>query len=615
MARKVVKQTPNSDPLLPAPQDKRVPLLIVVLLVALSFTAYWSVGRAGFVNLDDDAYVEFQPMVNQGFRPAAVVWALTAVHSSNWHPLTTFSHLLDCELFGLRPAAMHWENLVWHTLNSVLVFLVWRAFSGALWRAALVAGLFALHPLHVESVAWISERKDLLSTFFWLLGLGAYVAYTRRPSLGRYVVVALALVLALLAKPMAVTFPCTLLLLDFWPLGRWPAKSALALLREKLLLFALVLAHSIATYVVQHASGAADFGQRFSLAVRLGNAVVAYLRYLGKTVWPFELSPFYPHPGQWPLVFVTGSVLVLLAVSVVAWRQCSTRGWLAFGWLWFLGTLVPVIGLVQVGAQSMADRYTYVPLLGIFTVIAWGGAELADRMPKLRLPLVAGAILSLGGCLLLTQRQTPAWQTSVKLYEHTIARGHDNATVRYLLAVACQAAGQPEDVVIGHYRRALEWEPDYINAATQLAVIAMGRGRLDEALRYLTENKRLQPLNPGVENNLGAYYSHLNQPDTAIAHFNEAIRLAPNYADPHHQLSRIFVRQNRLEEARTQLEIVAALSPWNAEALVELGALEANLRRFDSAKKHFERAAWINPNYPAALENLRLVKQLMGEKP
>ena len=589
--------------------------VILVGLVLLTLAAYWGVGRCGFVNLDDDAYVEHQPMVNQGLRPAAVVWAFTAVHSSNWHPLTSLSHMIDCDLFGVRAGPMHWENLLWHILNGVLVFLVWRTLTGATWRSACVAGLFALHPLHVESVAWISERKDLLSTFFWLLGIAAYAAYVRRPSPLRYARVALALVCALLSKPMAVTFPCTLLLLDFWPLRRWPGTGWAALVREKIPLFLLVLVHSVTTYFVQHSAGAADFGQRLTLAARGANALVAYARYLGKTAWPDSLTPFYPHPGHWPVWAVSGALAALIGASALVWKWAPTRGWLAFGWLWFLGTLVPVIGIVQVGAQSMAERYTYVPLLGIFTIIAWEGAALLAAIPRLRLPVIGAAAVVLGGCLLLTNRRVPAWETSIQLYERSIASGQDNATIRYLLGVAVQAAGRPESEAVAHFRRALAFEPDYINAGTQLAVIALQHLRTDEALRLLEANRAAQPRNPGVHKNLGALCALQNKLDEAIVHFNTALRLDPRYAEAHHELSKIFVTQNRLDDARRELEAFVRLAPWSAEQLCELGTLLANLRDFDRARACLERAHWIRPDLTAARENLRTLEQLTRRPP
>lgn len=580
----------------------------------MTITAYWGIGRCGFVNLDDDAYVEHQPMVNQGLRPAAIVWAWTAVHSSNWHPLTSLAHIVDCELFGLNPLPMHGVSVVWHILNTVLVYLVWRALTGATWRSAIVAALFALHPLHVESVAWISERKDVLSTFFWLVGLALYVGYVRRPSVIRYALIALALILALLAKPMAVTFPCTLLLIDLWPLRRWPSRGWWMLLREKIPLFVIVFAHSIATFFAQHSSGAADFGQRFSLADRLGNAVVAYVRYLGKTVWPDSLAPFYPHPGQWPAWTVAGGLAVLATISVVAWRLHRTHGWFAFGWLWFLGTLVPVIGIVQVGAQSMADRYTYIPLLGLFTLLVWGAAALATHGPTLRRAFIGMAIVAVSCSGFLTQQQVSAWENSISLYERSIAAGQDNATVRYLLAVATQAAGRPEAEAVAHYRRALAFEPDYINASTQLAILAINHQRIDEARQLLEANRRAQPLNPGVHVNLGSFFSGQNQRETAIIHFNTALRLKPDHPDAHRELAKLAVTEQRYEDAIVHLESLVKALPWDPIALCELGTLNANLQRFERARECLERAVWINPNYPAARENLRSLQSLMDAK-
>jgi protein O-mannosyl-transferase len=311
---------------------------ILLLLVVATGAVYWRTGICGFVNLDDDVYVYSQPMVNLGLRPAALSWAFSSVHSNTWHPLTSLSHMLDCTLFGLAPAPMHWENLGWHLINTVLVFVVWRKLTSALWSSALVAALFALHPLHVESVAWISGRKDLLSTFFWLLGLGAYARYAAVPDRGRYFLMLLCFALGLLAKPMIITFPCTLLLLDYWPLRRWPKRSWPALLKEKLPLFGLAAAFSVLTYVAQKSTGAADFGQRFALDARIGNALVSYARYLGKTFWPESLAPFYPHPGYWPGWCVVGTSALLIALSALAWWQRRDRPWFVTGWLWFLGT-------------------------------------------------------------------------------------------------------------------------------------------------------------------------------------------------------------------------------------------------------------------------------------
>jgi Flp pilus assembly protein TadD len=588
--------------------------MLGVFIALLIVAAYWQVRSCGFVNLDDDAYVEFQPMVNQGFHPAAVAWAFAGSHGGLWFPLTSLSHILDCELFGVHAGPMHVESLLWHMANALLVFGVWRALTGATWRAALVAGLFALHPLNVESVAWIAERKNVLSTFFWLLGLGAYVRYVRRPSLGRYFLVLLSLLLALLSKPMAVTFPCTLLLLDFWPLRRWPAENWRGLLHEKLPLFALVVLHGVATILVQQSAGAADYGRRFALLARLGNALISYLRYLGKAAWPETLAPFYAHPGFWPAWAIGGALVALAGLSALAWRQRQTRPWLAFGWLWFLGTLVPVVGLIQVGAQAMADRYTYVPLLGIFTIVAWTGAEMAERWPRARVGIMLAAAASLLACFTLTRRQVLAWTTSTSLYEHSIAVGEDNVHIRYLLGMAELSAGKPEAEVVAQLRRALQLDPTNINTLTQLAILALKHQRYEEARQLIEETRRLEPQNPSVHQSLGSLCLYQDKNDEAVSHFTDALRLNPNNAEAHQALASVFLKQNRLEEARSHLEAAVRAMPWNAVAVCDLGILCANLRRDDEARAYLKRAIWLRPDYQRARDSLGAVEQLSKTK-
>ena len=343
---------------------------IIIALAIVTIIAYWRVGEWGFVNLDDDAYVQFQPMVNEGLRSAAIAWAFASTHSNNWHPLTSLSHMLDCTLFGVTAAPMHWENLGWHLLNTLLVFFVWRSLTGTFWRSAFVAALFALHPLHVESVAWISERKDVLSTFFFLLALWAYGRYARRQPRsskkrrpansrnGDYWLALCFFALGLLAKPMVVTLPLVLLLVDVWPLERLRRNRSGALVREKVPFLLLGAIDAAITFEVQTHSGAARYGQRFSLASRCENAIVAVLRYVEKTFWPARLSVFYAHPASWPASIVLVAAAVTLFVTAIAWMQRGSRPWLIVGWAWFLITLAPVIGVVQVGAQAMADRYT-----------------------------------------------------------------------------------------------------------------------------------------------------------------------------------------------------------------------------------------------------------------
>jgi protein O-mannosyl-transferase len=599
----------------PFPAVPRPPrILVVLLLVLMTVAAYWRVGEADFVNLDGDAYVEHQPLVNQGLRSAGIAWAFIGSHSSNWHPLTTLSHMVDCEWFGVRAGPMHWENLLWHVLNSALVFLVWRALTGATWRPAILAALFALHPLHVESVAWISERKDLLSAFFWLLGIWAYIGYARHTSVARYLLVAALMVLALLSKPMAVTFPCTLLLLDFWPLRRWPTRDWRSLFIEKLPLFGLVAVHSILTFLVQRASGAANYGERFPFDARLGNAVVAYVRYLGKTFWPESLSPMYFHPGYWPAGIVAGATAALAVVSIIVWWHRRTRPWLIFGWLWFLGTLVPVIGLVQVGAQSMADRYMYIPILGVFTLVVWQAARLVHVWPRTRGALVAAAASILVVFGIDTARQVKSWKNSIALYEHSIATGEDNPPVRYFLATALQAAGRPQSEVIAQFQHALQRRPDYVNALTKLAIIALSNQQMDEARKLVEHTVQLEPNNPGVHANLGAFSIRTGRVDEAIRHFETVLRLDPKSSGAHFELGQIRLNQNQTEAGRAHYEARARLERWNPEAQADYGTLLCNLRRLDEARYYLERALWIRPDFPRARQNLEVTLQLLKQQ-
>jgi Flp pilus assembly protein TadD len=573
------------------------PWLLAAILALLTLLSYRDVGDAGFVNLDDDAYVEFAPMVNRGFRAPALAWAFTDIHSSNWHPLTTLSHMLDCTVFGVRPGPMHWENVGWHVLNTLLVFLVWRRLSGALWRPALVAALFALHPLHVESVAWISSRKDLLATFWWLLGLLAYARWSESPSRPRYAALVGCLAGALLSKPIAVTFPATLLLLDFWPLRRWPERAWWPLVREKLPLFGLVLLHSVITYVVQHASGAGDYAARIPLDARVGNALVSYVRYLGKTTWPGSLAPMYPHPGYWPAWVWAGSLLVLAGLGILAWRGRRPHPWLAFGGLWFLGTLLPMIGLIQVGAQAMADRYTYVPLLGVFTAAVWAGAELSRHRSRRQAgaaTLAGGAVLA---CLLLTPRQVRAWRDSLALYDHSIQVGEDGAAVRFLRAAALAAAGRPEAEVIAEFRRALALEPDYVNAYTQLAKIALQRGRMDEAERLVTQTILLEPKNPSLRGNLAALTLIRGDAPRALELYREVLRMAPNSAGTHREIARILLQLGRPDEAEPHFGAVLRGDRWNAGDHAQLAELLARRGELAAARRLAERGLWLEPGH------------------
>jgi protein O-mannosyl-transferase len=432
---------------------RRLPLLLGAALALLTLAVWLPALRNGFTNLDDPYYVTANPQVLRGITRAGIAWAMTAKVASNWHPLTLLSHMLDCQLFGLDPAGHHATSLLLHLANVLILFAVLCRMTGAAGRSAVVAALFALHPTHVESVAWVAERKDVLSALFWILAMGAWARYARQPSAGRYLLVALLMVLGLAAKPMVVTLPFALLLLDVWPLDRlhlgWRR-----LILEKLPLLALSAASSLITLRYQQASLAPLDVAPWSL--RAANALVAYAAYLGKLFLPRHLAVFYPIPLSIPAWQAAGAALLLIAITALAVRRARREPWLLTGWLWFLGTLVPVIGLVQVGRQAMADRYLYIPSIGLFLAVVWSVAELGRRHRAV-LATAAGAVLL--ALAVMTRVQIGYWSDSATLFRHALAATGDNYLAHIGLGKAlmgerdCEGAAEQFRAALARYPR------------------------------------------------------------------------------------------------------------------------------------------------------------------
>jgi tetratricopeptide (TPR) repeat protein len=521
---------------------RRPTLLLSLLLFLVTLAVYSRALRNSFVEYDDPEYVTENPHVQAGLTWQTVAWALTSTEQANWFPLTGLSHALDCQLFGLDPAGHHFTSLLFHSCNAVLLFLLLLAATGSPGRSLVVASLFALHPLSVESVAWVAERKNVLSTLFFLLTLGAYGWYACRPNVKRYVVVAFLFALALASKPMVVTLPCVLLLLDFWPLRRiqgWtptsrrlPVRTAPLprLVVEKLPLLGLSAACCVVTVIAQRAGGALRSLQDFSLKVRLENALNAIMAYVGKAIWPARLAPLYPHPGNtlpaWEL-WLAG--IFLAGASALAWKQRNFRPYLAIGWLWYLGTLVPVLGLVQVGEQAMADRYTYVPLIGIFVMAVWGLADLADTA-QFQIPrrvAAATAVLVILACL--TWRQIAYWRTSYDLWSHTLAVTKDNYVAQADMATTLQDLGRFSEAV-SHFREAARLHPQDAVMHVNLAAGLAQTGRLQEAIPQYKATIRLTT-DPAVlataYADLGTVYRHLGDYNKARENYWEALRIDP----------------------------------------------------------------------------------------
>jgi tetratricopeptide (TPR) repeat protein len=449
-----------------------IPVLICLALAILTVITFWPLKDCGFINLDDNTYVYENAYVQSGLNGNSIGQAFSSElveRSSNWHPLTWLSLMLDYQIFGLNPSGYHLMNLLFHVMNTILLFLIFHRMTKKLWPSAFVACLFAIHPLRVESVAWIAERKDVLSTFFWMLTIGAYSYYVEQPGFRRYFFVLLFFILGLMAKPMVITLPFVLLLLDYWPLRRFqqikPAdpeyKWSLIypLLWEKIPLFALAILSSIATYIAQQKGGAVH-SEAFPLVVRIGNAVVSYIVYIGKMIWPSNLAVFYLHPGVLLLWQVLGSVFLFIAITLVVIWRAKRSPYLTTGWLWYIGTLVPVIGIVQVGSQSMADRYTYIPLIGLFIMIAWGVPDLLKKWnyrKEILLTLSALIILCLS---IITWTQVGYWQNNITLHSHTLKVTNYNWPIYICRGIAYADLGNYRQA-IDDYSWAIELKPDY----------------------------------------------------------------------------------------------------------------------------------------------------------
>jgi Flp pilus assembly protein TadD len=497
---------------------------VMAILLALIVAVYGQVLEHDFIELDDVAYVTGNERVQAGLNADNARWAITSVHGSNWHPLTTLSHMLDCELFGLDPRGPHLVNVLLHMANTLLLFLLLRRRAETIWPGAFVAALFALHPLHVESVAWISERKDLLSALFWLLTFLFYSHYAKERRSLWYALALVTLALGLLSKPMVVTLPFALLLWDLWPLRRSGSVGGLVL--EKLPMFVMAAAASVITFVVQRADGAMAGLERVPFATRLANAVDSYVQYLVDMLWPAGLSVVYPYPDSFDAMAVMAAAALLLVVSLFALASFRRRPYLFTGWFWYLGTLVPVIGLVHVGSQARADRYTYLPLIGIFIMIAWGAAELTERLGRRRILLVLLAGPVLFALILAATLQTGRWENSVTLFRHSISVTRDNYQLHAALGTALAKRGELEKAV-GHFETVLSGRPNEVESHYSLGLALIQSGRLPEGIARLQGALRLDPEHSASHDNLGFAYAQLGMLDEAIGHYRELVRLRP----------------------------------------------------------------------------------------
>jgi Flp pilus assembly protein TadD len=560
---------------------------ICLVLITVTLAVFWQVSNHEFVDFDDHYYVVNNPHVQGGITSESVLWAFTSYFGGVWMPVSWLSFMLDFELYGLNPGGYHVTNLFLHLANTLLLFLVLKKSTGEVWQSAFVAALFALHPLHVESVAWMAERNDVLSTFFWMLTMGAYLLYVKRPGSARYLLIVIAFALGLMAKPMLVTLPFVLLLLDYWPLERLESRrSLLRLVLGKTPLFVLSAISCLVTIIVQRKRGGLGSFDDFPLTVTIPNALVSYVSYLGKMIWPHKLAVFYPHPGSsLPMWQAAGVGLLLVFISVVALWSARRWSYLAMGWLWYLGTLVPVIGLVQTGNHSMADRFTYIPLIGLFIMVAWGVPEFVRRYHRSRtvvLAVAASAVLST--LIILTWSQLRIWRNTITLFEHSASVTDNIFAAHTNLEYAFAKQGNDKEAM-AHFVKAAEIKPDFARAHNNLGNALARQGREAEAVAQFYEALQLDPNLPGVHSNLGNVLERQGKIEEALSHYSIALQLAPQFAEAHLNLGTFWARQGRNEEARSQFARALELRPNFAEAHNSLGVVLARQGK-DFTKAH-----------------------------
>ncbi len=546
------------------------PRLIGLLLALITLLVYLPAAYHGFSIFDDDDYVTENHVVQNGLTWAGIKWAFTTGHASNWHPLTWLSHMTDCALFGLNSGAHHFVNVLFHAANVALLFVLLLRLTGLIWPSAVVAALFAWHPLHVESVAWIAERKDVLSTFFALLALLSYTKYAKENCRRSFWLTLIFFALGLMSKPMLVTLPFVMLLLDFWPLQRFSLSAFrfplfLRLVLEKWPFFLFTAVSCIVTFFAQHGGGAVVPLELVPLRYRLANAVTSYLDYFLKMLWPVNLAVLYPITPLLRIQFFAATVF-LIVVSCCVWKTRRTHPYLFVGWLWFLGTLVPVIGLVQVGGAAMADRYTYIPSIGLFLAVAFGFRNLAARFRFPPIAVVAAAVLILGGCIFTTEHQLRFWRDSEMLFRHALAVTKDNDIAHLNLGVALEQQGKLTQA-LAEYREAARLMPGHYQVHNNLGNLLDNLGRPREALAEYREAVRLNPKPPTLHDGLGIVLVEFGRFDEAMNEFTNAARLDPTYPWPYFQMGKVLLKQGRDAEAVGRLREALQIDPDNFQIL------------------------------------------------
>jgi protein O-mannosyl-transferase len=604
-----------------------------LFLVVITLTVYWPVQNYGFVNFDDSLYVTENPHTQEGLTLKSITWAFSFSEKEGtyWQPVTWLSHALDCQLYGLQPGKHHLTSLMFHMANSLLLFMVFKWMTGAFWRSALLATLFAIHPINVDSVAWVAERKNVVSTFFWMLTMLSYVYYTKKPALYKYLLTLLMYVLGLLTKPMLVTLPFVLLLLDYWPLKRFfygqlsdngnEVRNKTLVSRFKEFLPFHLIVEKIPFFILSGLSvglsslsvqGEVSLASGVPMGLRIANALVSYVKYIGNMIWPQGLTVYYPYPRMVPMWEAIGALFFLVFVSVFAIRLIQRAPYFVIGWLWFLGTFVPVLGLVQSGLwPAIADRFAYVPLIGLFMVFAWGGHQICQNRSNRTMWLSVSVVCLLLVLITLTRKQVGHWKNSIALFEHNLRFTSNNHIAHNNLGTALHEQDRTKKA-IEHYLQTLRIRPAYVKAHCNLGIALNKQGRTEEAIEHYLQALRIKPDYVKAHSNLGTILDKQGRTEEAIEHYLQALRIKPDYVEAHNNLGAILNKQGRTEEAIEHYLQALRIKPDYVEAHSNLGVSLDKQGRTEEAIEHYLQALRIKPDYVEAHNNLGAILDKQG---
>ncbi len=604
--------------------------MVSLFLILAIVIIYGQVGSFDFVNWDDGLYVTKNVYVQKGLSVEGVIWAFTTPHAGSWQPITWLSHMLDSELYGLNPAGHHYTNVAFHTANTLLLFFILLRMTGALWKSAFVAALFAVHPLHVESVAWVSERKDVLSTFFGLLMIGAYYRYIKAPDFKNYLLVIIFLSIGLMSKPMLVSFPFVLLLLDFWPLKRiqfknnydlqserstyYGSKGIFQLIIEKVPLFIPAVIQCILTFFIQRNGGVMVPLEALPLKTRIATTFISYVSYVLKAIWPHNLAYYYPYSiGTFSVWQICGAALLITSVILGAIYLSRQYPYVLVGLFWYFGTLVPVIGLVQVSNQAMADRYTYIPLIGLFIVVAWGVPDILKKWHYHKIFLCVSAIIILSALITRAFFQASHWKNSVALFENAVKINENNNHALNNLVTALIDSEKYDEAFL-YMSRALKMDPQKEYLRMNLANVLFLQSKPDEAISQYREILQTDTKNADVHYNLAYVLSTQGKLDEAVLLYKETLKIDPEYSKAHYNLGNIYLNQGKTTEAFMHYAEVIKLKPDDVQAYNKLGIIMYKQGKFNKAKVFFSKAIQIDPKYSEARKHLETLNQILSKE-